>query len=844
MLLCALVLACRQDVGPPELQCPPVSVDKDRDGYYSDQTGNTDCDDADATISPGAIDSPGDGIDADCDGKDATNTCVSTGSDPCDGVDNDCDGRIDDTLLVRIAEGGTVAVAGPLGIGGATLVVLGRTTNDGTDGELAIYSVDGTLLLRLPGTGQGASFGQQLATGRDYDGDGAVDLVVSAPYATTAAGPNHGRVFVLPGPITTSTSLADAIFTFEGGELDGQAGTALALSPDLSGDGRPELLIGHYRHVLAWSGQTGSQNVASTLGIWELNTGGGAWHFATSPDEDGDGLDELVLGMNTYNSGRGLLWTTSSVALTTGDGSYGPVDALHFEEGEDGEGAGNKLTRVGAELWYLSEGVPVRASDKLRLEGISGLSLIDLGDVDADTVADLGVETIDSLEVRTFSPKSLTGFAGFQGARNLGALPDLDGDGDPDLLFRSASESGILDLIATLNNTCDADADAVSGPAGDCDDDAAAVIPHSGAEVCDGLDNDCDGEVDGLIEGFVEGRYVWGSSLGDGGLVLHSTANTVDVIDATGSLLHSFSGLDAGGPNRAMGVGDLDGNGTPSVLLAGEFATSLYSAEGVLESEILDGPGWSRGLQVGAAGDLDGDGLGDIWVLLRNEAGLLALGLWNTPPETTVADDADTLMVMPEGWESVVVAAASSPGKGDLSGDGRDDLVFGVPDAWEKEGGRISVVPVVQPGYKEVDVQTVFSIYGDPGEKLGSSLALGDYTGDGTADVLAGGQSGVHVVSGTTCPLPGIVKLPTDSLTLADLDKDGVLELLGSDLNATVNGAADAGAIWRTGYGEEPELWRGGLAGDLLGIQLFALPERVGVLGQEGLKVWGGGCGS
>jgi hypothetical protein len=297
------------------------------------------------------------------------------------------------------------------------------------------------------------------------------------------------------------------------------------------------------------------------------------------------------------------------------------------------------------------------------------------------------------------------------------------------------------------------------------------------------------------------------------------------------------------GPASAA-VGDLNGDGSPSVLLAGEFAASVYSAEGILESEILDGPDWTRGLQVGSAGDLDGDGLGDIWVLLRNEAGLLALGLWNTPPETTVADDADTLMVMPEGWESVVVATTSSPGTGDLSGDGRDDLVFGVPDAWEKDGGRISVVPVVQPGYKEVDVQTVFSIYGDPGEKLGSSLALGDYTGDGTADVLAGGQSGVHVVSGTTCPLPGIVKMPTDSLTLVDLDNDGVLELLGSDLNATVNGAADAGAIWRGRYGEEPELWRGGLAGDLLGIQLFALPGKAGVLGQEGLKVWGGGCGS
>lgn len=47
----------------------PGHVDGDGDGYYADQG---DCDDGDPSIYPAAPDVPGDGVDADCDGQDAT----------------------------------------------------------------------------------------------------------------------------------------------------------------------------------------------------------------------------------------------------------------------------------------------------------------------------------------------------------------------------------------------------------------------------------------------------------------------------------------------------------------------------------------------------------------------------------------------------------------------------------------------------------------------------------------------------------------------------------------------------------------------------------------------------
>jgi hypothetical protein len=88
------------------------------DGYVAD---DTDCDDSDAAINPGATDEPDDEIDQDCSGEDAIADGDGDGylpleaggddcddGDPeihpdaeevCDGVDNNCDGEVDDPWL-------------------------------------------------------------------------------------------------------------------------------------------------------------------------------------------------------------------------------------------------------------------------------------------------------------------------------------------------------------------------------------------------------------------------------------------------------------------------------------------------------------------------------------------------------------------------------------------------------------------------------------------------------------------------------------------------------------------------------------------------------------------------
>jgi hypothetical protein len=118
--------------------------------------------------------------------------------------------------------------------------------------------------LRFEGDDAGDIFGQSIAVNGDVNGDGWPDVLVGALQEDHGVAASGGA-YLFYGPMTGGTVVAtDARVRLDGERSNDYAGSSVTLVPDVSGDGRADVVVGaQYRRTSAGGQQGGAYLVTS-----------------------------------------------------------------------------------------------------------------------------------------------------------------------------------------------------------------------------------------------------------------------------------------------------------------------------------------------------------------------------------------------------------------------------------------------------------------------------------------------------------------------------------------------------------------------------------------------------
>lgn len=146
-------------------------------------------------------------------------------------------------------------------------------------------------------------------------------------------------------------------------------------------------------------------------------------------------------------------------------------------------------------------------------------------------------------------------------------------------------------------------------------------------------------------------------------------------------------------------------------------------------------------------------------------------------------------MSEPEFLSDPAAARARSIAVGDVSGDGRDDLVFlSMRSAPNPIDNRMEIYAAYQQGDGRLKAAVKIA---ESGNNLAYQLLIADLDGDGTGDIITATLNGVMLLrsnaDGTFTSSTVVVGDPHD-LVATDVDRDGYLDVLvdSSDTSATV----------------------------------------------------------
>lgn len=431
------------------------------------------------------------------------------------------------------------------------------------------------------GESLGDNFATSVADVGDMNGDGIDDVIIGARFHNIPSfyfGNAYGAGYVIFGSLGLSgqTILAGSLdgmigFKIEGGVYGGQMGFSSSYAGDINDDGFDDAIIGaqdaNSAYLIYGSGEAfpSAINVGTDLdgtnGTRLLGYGGlaGSW-VSDAGDFNNDGIDDVVVNARYANS---------SYVVFGQSGGLGTQFALSSLDGTNG------FRIVGG-----------NGGDQ------AGLNIENLGDVNNDGIDDLGIRTVASQQVSVLYGSTVS----FPATFNLGAIDGINGFNIP------LPSNGHLAGLGDING--------------------------------DGIDDFAVGS--GIASPF--GRYRAGETyvvFGQDG----NFSSSFDLADLDGSNGFTIAGAQA---NDQLSVsvttaGDVNGDGLDDILVGayratrdgqvdrGEAYLIFGKSTGFAASYDLAAfdPAWGYvfqsdgtsdylGLSLSDAGDLNGDGFGDI----------------------------------------------------------------------------------------------------------------------------------------------------------------------------------------------------------------------------------------